>query len=196
MWTTSAVAFLSRFAASILASRKAKSNGASVWPDDSWTRPVRHRMPITPSVDSVTVGDCHLATLTDAAASAGFQITLKSRHGPFGRRPLMGSSPEKATGSKRFALSAGRFGRSNSIPGPSMTVRMRHNPGKVENGPSEATSAMLSRQANSPSSSCRAISRVTPPPFFQGTGARSAYRRIFIFSLRLGAKADVQVLVI
>ncbi|GAA3069679.1 hypothetical protein GCM10020254_11820 [Streptomyces goshikiensis] len=53
-------------------------------------------------------------------------------------------------------------------------------PGKPEKGPSAATSARLTRHSKAPvpaDSGQAAISRVTPPPFFQTAAARSAARR-------------------
>jgi hypothetical protein len=64
---------------------------------------------------------------------------------------------------------------------PASTAIRRSTPGKAENGPLEHTSAMLTRQSKVVRSLCtgyRATSRVTPPPFFQGTAARSAARSV------------------
>src|SRR5260370_3666798 len=55
-------------------------------------------------------------------------------------------------------------------------------PGKLENGPSEATCAMLTRQSNVPSDApggSAAISVVEPPPFFHGVVRQSLARTIF-----------------
>ncbi|GGQ22779.1 hypothetical protein GCM10010215_54180 [Streptomyces virginiae] len=66
------------------------------------------------------------------------------------------------------------------MPAPSASVRVRSIPGKAEKGPSAATSARLARQRKesmpAPTGQA-AISRVTPPPFFQTVAGRSAARR-------------------
>nr|WP_202619088.1 hypothetical protein [Ornithinimicrobium cavernae] len=63
---------------------------------------------------------------------------------------------------------------------PSSRVIARSTPGNVENVPARSTSAMLTRQSKSsapePGGWARS-SRVTPPPFFQGTAGRSRHRR-------------------
>src|SRR5690606_38116064 len=63
------------------------------------------------------------------------------------------------------------------MPAPSMTAITRSTPGKTENGPSAATSARETRQPQAePEPPPVASSRVTPPPFFHGTGAMSDVR--------------------
>ena len=118
-------------------------------------------------------------TSTVALATSGFQITLKSRQGPCGSTPFIGSSPLNATGESSSAARKLRSGRTSCIPSPSITVRIRRMPGNTENGPSDATSAIDSRQTTLPSASFRRSSRVTPPPFFHGVATRSVKRKIF-----------------
>src|SRR5260370_2673401 len=70
----------------------------------------------------------------------------------------------------------------SSNPLPLMTASVRSIPGNSENGPSEATVAMLTRQSNVSSDApdgSAAISVVEPPPFFQGVVRQSLARMIF-----------------
>lgn len=69
------------------------------------------------------------------------------------------------------------------MPDPESTASVRSTPGKRENGPLEATCAMLTRQSK-PSSEApsgeTAISTVSPPPFFQGIRRYSLARMILM----------------
>ncbi|CAM5579994.1 hypothetical protein SBADM41S_10809 [Streptomyces badius] len=93
----------------------------------------------------------------------------------------MGRSPGKPCGHRGSSTMWCSPPTTRSMPAPSTTVRIRSTPGKAEKGPSEVTSARLTRQskASAPAPSGPvAISRVSPPPFLQGAGARPAARRI------------------
>ena len=129
---------------------------------------------------------------TLASAQSGFQITLKSRQGPCGSFPIKGSSPENITGFNRLASSVVPSARNNVMPSPSITVRMRCRPGKAENGPSLATSAMERRKIICPCASWRKTSRVTPPLFFQGCVTKSANRKILTFNRPPSVVLDLQ----
>lgn len=158
---------------------QAKSPKASFSPDDSVAVDVTHRMPecTLPSMGTSFSGPIRV---TAASTKLGFQITLKSRQGPCGSKPLIGSSPLNATGESRSAARKLRSGQTSCIPSPSITVRFRRMPGNAENGPSDATSAIDNRQTTLPSASFRRSSRVTPPPFFHGVAIRSVKRKIFM----------------
>jgi NitT/TauT family transport system substrate-binding protein len=81
-------------------------------------------------------------------------------------------------------------------PGPSSSTIVRSIPGNAENGPSRATSAMLTRHAKSSSDApagCRAISVVRPAPFFHGIERKSSgvrRRGIEAQSARLKEQTD------
>ena len=163
---------------------RAKSPKTSDSPVESDAFCERQRMPLNSENPLAAVCPA-VTTETEASLVAGFHMTLKSRQGPFGSAPMIGSSPLKETGEIRSAERKLPSGRTRRMPLPSMTIRMRCNPGKAENGPSDATSAIEMRQANAPSCSRRKISRVTPPPFFHGVAVKSANRTIFKAATKL-----------
>src|ERR1700730_18028108 len=81
-------------------------------------------------------------------------------------------------------------------PLPLMTASVRSIPKKSENGPSEATCAMLMRQSNISNdapSGAAAISVVEPPPFFQGVVRQSLARTIFNAELPSAQARQIEV---
>src|SRR5258708_20233352 len=92
-------------------------------------------------------------------------------------------SPAKWTGSDPGSTVTGvLLPIVSSNPLPLMTASVRSIPGNSENGPSEATVALLTRQSNVSSDArdgSAAISVVEPPPFFQGVVGQSLARMIF-----------------
>src|SRR5260370_149256 len=92
-------------------------------------------------------------------------------------------SPAKWTGSDPGSTVTGALlPIVSSNPLPLMTASVRSIPGNSENGPSEATFAMLTRQSNVSSDApdgSAAISVVEPPPFFHGVVRQSTARMTF-----------------
>ena len=94
---------------------------------------------------------------------------------PVGRLAEVSESPEKRNG-RNFSSACSAPSTLSAMSSPSMTVMIRSMPGKGENGPALATSAMLMRQSQvapdsaGPAASCR----VTPPPLAQGAGLSEA----------------------
>src|SRR6202030_3434840 len=109
-------------------------------------------------------------------------ITLRSVISPAVSRADVGVSPGKLTGSAPLESVTGAFSPVVSTkPFPLTTARVRSTPAKSENGPSDATRAMLTRQSKASSEAPAgpiAISVVEPPPFFHGVVLQSPARMI------------------
>ena len=107
-------------------------------------------------------------------------ITLRSVTVALTGVPCTGTSPAKASGALPAATRTAGRASIASDSSPSSMLRIRSTPGNRENGPALVTSAVLTRQSKSlkeaPAGEA-ATSRVTPPPFFQGTARRSRCRQ-------------------
>src|SRR5580704_10643747 len=110
-------------------------------------------------------------------------ITLRSVISPAVSRADAASSPGKLIGSDpRESVNGACCPIVSTRPSPLTTARVRSIPGNTENGPSDATCAMLTRQSKLSSDApagATAISVVEPPPFFHGVVRQSLARMIF-----------------
>ncbi|MOA24462.1 hypothetical protein D3C78_1451390 [compost metagenome] len=99
-------------------------------------------------------------------------MTFRSVIAPSGKVALTGTSAGKRRGwLSTVSISGSAAAIASAMLFPSRMDRVRSIPGKIENGPSLATVAMLIRQSKSSTEEPggkMAISTVSPPPFFQG----------------------------
>jgi len=108
-------------------------------------------------------------------ARARETIRLRSVEGPSSRvQPVCHAPSKAAICPVEDSLCLPRGPKSRSTPAPRTRTSVRSYPSKAEKGPSRSMVARLSRQSKSlpacaASPPVRQISRVTPPPFFQGT---------------------------
>ncbi len=107
-------------------------------------------------------------------------MTFRSLMSPVGSLAAVAAPPSNRKG-RYFSRGCSAPSMVSRMSSPSMTVRTRSIPANAEKSPALATSAMLTRQSNPPSSEpWRAISLVTPPPLRHGSALSSAKRMICI----------------
>ena len=120
----------------------------------------------------VGLGDRHRLALAFNEMVKNGELSAPIVIGPLTSVALTGTSAAKARGALEGSRCTGGWPSiSSAMPAPVRIVSVRSICSKIENGPSMATVAMLTRQSKSPRPALcgkTAISIVSPPPFFHG----------------------------